>query len=96
MEALKHMPFTELKVDRLFAHDASNDLATRAILESSIKLGRSLNLNVVVEGIETEADYRLATELGCDEIQGFFIAKPMPADEFIEWLVAYEAMLDDF
>lgn len=95
METLKHMPFTELKVDRLFAHGASNDLATRAILESSIKLGRSLNLNVVVEGIETEADYRLATELGCDEIQGFFIAKPMPADEFIEWLIAYEAMLDD-
>lgn len=96
METLKHMPFTELKVDRLFAHGASNDLATRAILESSIKLGRSLNLNVVVEGIETEADYRLATELGCDEIQGYFIAKPMPADEFIEWLIAYEAMLDDF
>ena len=96
METLKHLPFTELKVDRLFAHGASNDLATRAILESSIKLGRILNLNVVVEGIETEADYRLATELGCDEIQGFFIAKPMPADEFVEWLIAYEAMLDDF
>lgn len=96
METLKHMPFTELKVDRLFAHGASNDLATRAILESSIKLGRSLGLNVVFEGIETEADYRLATELSCDEIQGYFIAKPMPADEFIEWLIAYEAMLDDF
>lgn len=76
METLKHMPFTELKVDRLFAHGASNDLATRAILESSIKLGRSLNLNVVVEGIETEADCRLATELGCDEIQGISLQNP--------------------
>lgn len=94
METLKHMPFNELKIDRLFAHGATQDLATRAILESSIKLGRILNLNVVVEGIETEADYRLAVELGCDEIQGYFIAKPMPADDFIKWFIAHEATND--
>ena len=94
METLKHMPFNELKVDRLFAHGAATDSATRAILESSIKLGRVLNLNVVVEGIETEADFRLAVELGCDEIQGYFIARPMPAGDFIEWFIAHEAISD--
>ena len=91
METLKYLPFTELKVDRIFAHDAASDPTALAILESSIRLGRVLNLNVVVEGIETEADYRLAVELGCDEIQGYFVAKPMLADDFIEWLAAYEA-----
>ncbi|MBV6448860.1 EAL domain-containing response regulator [Nitrosomonas sp.] len=90
METLKHMPFTELKVDRIFAHGATKDPATRAILESSIKLGKALGLNVVVEGIEAETDYQLAAALGCDEIQGFFIAKPMPGGEFTEWLSAYE------
>ncbi len=90
METLKHMPFTELKVDRIFAHGAAEDPATRAILESSIKLGRFFGLNVVVEGIEIKADYELAAALGCDEIQGYFIAKPMPPDEFIKWLSDYE------
>lgn len=90
METLKHMPFTELKVDRIFAHGAAEDPATRAILESSIKLGRVFGLNVVVEGIEIKADYELAAALGCDEIQGYFIAKPMPPDEFIKWLSDYE------
>lgn len=95
METLKHMPFTELKVDRIFAHGAAKDPATRAILESSIKLGKALGLNVVVEGIEARADYQLAVELGCDEIQGFFIAKPMPSGEFAEWLSKHEKTRDE-
>lgn len=95
METLKHMPFTELKVDRIFAHGAAKDPATRAILESSIKLGKALGLNVVVEGIEAGTDYQLAVELGCDEIQGFFIAKPMPGGEFTEWLAKHEKTIDE-
>lgn len=90
METLKYMPFTELKIDRIFAHNATQDPATRVILESSIKLGKAFGLNVVVEGIETEADCELVAELGCDEIQGYFIARPMLADEFSQWLCDYE------
>jgi EAL domain-containing protein (putative c-di-GMP-specific phosphodiesterase class I) len=90
METLKYMPFTELKIDRIFAHNATQDPATRVILESSIKLGKAFGLNVVVEGIETEADCELVAELGCDEIQGYLIARPMLADEFSRWLCDYE------
>ncbi len=90
METLKYMPFTELKIDRIFAHNATQDPATRVILESSIKLGKAFGLNVVVEGIENQADCELVTELGCDEIQGYFIAQPMLADEFAQWLCDYE------
>jgi len=90
METLKYMPFTELKIDRIFAHGAAEDSSTRVILESSIKLGKAFGLNVVVEGIENQADCELVAELGCDEIQGYFIAKPMLADEFTRWLIEYE------
>lgn len=90
METLKYMPFTELKIDRIFAHGAAEDPAARAILESSIKLGKVFGLNVVVEGIEAQADCELVKELGCDEIQGYFIAKPMLPNEFIKWLSDYE------
>lgn len=90
METLKYMPFTELKIDRIFAHNAAEDPAARVILESSIKLGKAFGLNVVVEGIETQADCELVAELGCDEIQGYFIAKPMLANEFSQWLSDYE------
>jgi EAL domain-containing protein (putative c-di-GMP-specific phosphodiesterase class I) len=51
-------------------------------------------LNIVVEGIEIQADYELAVELGCDEIQGYIIAQPMPADEFAGWLANYEKAND--
>ncbi len=81
---------TELKVDQVFAHGAAEDPATRAMLKSSIKLGRFFSSNEVVEGIEIKADYELAAALGCDEIQGYFIAKPMPPDEFVKWLSEYE------
>lgn len=90
METLKYMPFTEMKIDRIFAHKAAEDLATRVILESSIKLGKAFGLNVVVEGIETQADFELVAALGCDEIQGYFVAKPMLPDEFICWISDYE------
>lgn len=88
------MPFTELKIDRIFAHGAAEDSDTRAILESSIKLGKVLGLNIVVEGIEIQVDYELAVELGCDEIQGYIIVQPMPADEFAGWLANYEKAND--
>ena len=89
METLKYLPFTELKIDRIFVHNASEDFATRLILESCIKLGKAFGLNVVVEGVETQADYELVSGLGCDEIQGYFVAKPMLSSEFVHWLSSF-------
>jgi len=89
METLKYLPFTELKIDQIFVHNASEDFAARLILESSIKLGKAFGLNVVVEGVETQADYELVSGLECDEIQGYFVAKPMLSSEFIQWLSSF-------
>jgi len=45
----------------------------------------------VAEGVETQADWKILAELGCDVAQGYFIAKPMPAEEFQEWMARYRA-----
>jgi EAL domain-containing protein (putative c-di-GMP-specific phosphodiesterase class I)/DNA-binding response OmpR family regulator/HPt (histidine-containing phosphotransfer) domain-containing protein len=93
MENLKQLPFTELKVDRAFVNGATQDEAARAILGSSIQLGKIFNLNLVAEGVEKQQDWDLIVQSGCDEVQGFFIAQPMPAQEFIDWKIEWESKL---
>lgn len=86
MEDLKQMPFEELKIDRAFVNGAFKDTAARAILESSIYLAKQLNMATVAEGVETEHDWNLVTGLGCDVIQGYYVAPPMDIDTFNAWL----------
>jgi len=86
MEQLQRIPFSELKIDRAFVRGASEEASARAILESSVLLAKNLDMKVVAEGVETEEDWNLVTELGCDQVQGYYIAKPMPADQLYEWL----------
>jgi len=86
MENLQRIPFSELKIDRAFVRGASDDASARAILESSVLLAKKLDMKIVAEGVETEADWNLVAELGCDQVQGYYIAKPMPADQLCEWL----------
>jgi len=85
LEQLQRIPFGELKIDRSFVDGASRDDASRAIVESSIALAKSLNLKTVAEGVETQEDWNLLAKLGCDLIQGYFVAKPMPVVEFNQW-----------
>ena len=86
LEQLKRIPFTEMKIDRAFVRGAANDPSARAILESSVNLGRRLGMHVVAEGVETEADWDLVACLGIDTVQGYFFAQPMPADRFLAWV----------
>lgn len=93
MENLKQLPFTELKVDRAFVNGAANDIEAQAILSSSIQLGKIFHLNLVAEGVENQQDWDHIIDSGCDEAQGFFIAQPMPAEQFVAWRRAWEANL---
>lgn len=90
MENLKQLPFTELKIDRAFVHGTSEDEASKAILNSSIQLGKIFHLNLVAEGVETQQDWDVIVESGCDEVQGYFIAQPMPPEQFIDWKIKWE------
>ena len=95
MEKLNLLPFNELKVDRAFVFGAAGDAAARAILDLSVKMGRALNMRIVAEGAETQEDWDLVTASGCDEMQGYVIAKPMPANDFIYWKKHWEHMLSN-
>ena len=85
LERLRRLPFTEFKIDRQFVSAALADVEARRIVESNVNLAHSLGLLAVAEGVETEADLELMAQLGCDIAQGFFIARPMPADELVAW-----------
>lgn len=86
MEQLKRVPFVELKIDRAFVYGAHRDPDARAILESSVELAKRLGLYTVAEGVEDQEDWDQVVAAGCDQVQGYFIARPLPAAEFGDWL----------
>jgi EAL domain-containing protein (putative c-di-GMP-specific phosphodiesterase class I) len=86
MTQLKQLPVSELKVDRAFVNNVSTDDSARAILESSVGLARKLGLETVAEGVENKEDWDVAVAVGCDTIQGYFISKPLSAEDFDAWL----------
>jgi PAS domain S-box-containing protein len=91
MEHLIQIPFTELKIDKAFVRGATQDLSAKTILEHSANLGRKFALNLVAEGVETQDDWDLVALIGCNEVQGYLIGRPMPAADFIQWKRKWEA-----
>ena len=80
---LKRLPATELKIDRGFIRELSRDTEDGAIVTAIIALGQALDLKIVAEGVETVAQQEFLAHLGCDTLQGFLLAHPMSADEFM-------------
>jgi PAS domain S-box-containing protein len=87
-EQLDRIPFTELKLDRSFVSKGATDPTARAILQGSMDMARRMALATVAEGVETEAGLELVRAMGCDRVQGYLIAAPMPTTELIAWLRA--------
>lgn len=90
LENLRQLPFSELKLDQSFVSCANSDRTKRAILESSVRLGKALRLNLVAEGVETIEEWELICAMGCHEVQGFFVARPMPPEELLNWIIKWE------
>jgi EAL domain-containing protein (putative c-di-GMP-specific phosphodiesterase class I) len=82
---LKRLPVTELKIDKSFVLGMENSESDAQIVRSTIELAHNLGLSVVAEGVETAGVYRLLGELHCDEGQGYYMSKPMPAEAFVAW-----------
>ena len=91
MQQLKRIPFTELKIDREFVAGAHVDDESRAMLVSSVGLGKELGLTVVAEGVETQEEWDLVASLDVDVVQGYFVAKPMPGEALAAWLEGWQA-----
>ena len=83
---LKRLPITMLKIDKEFIDDLATDADDAAITSTIIAMGHSLGLLVVAEGVETHAQLTLLRESGCDEIQGYWLARPMPAEDVLAFL----------
>jgi diguanylate cyclase (GGDEF)-like protein len=80
---LKRLPATELKIDRGFVQDLPQDPEDAAIVSAIVALGRTLNLTIVAEGVETEPQQDFLTTLGCNSLQGYLLGRPMSADAFL-------------
>ena len=87
LSCLRTLPFDSLKIDRSFVQRLHADHESRAIVETILKLARSLHMTVVAEGIENEEQRASLLELGCETGQGFLFSKPVPA-ELAEYLLA--------
>ncbi len=83
---IKHFPVDTLKVDRSFIRNIPHDSEDRAITEAVIAMGKNLNLTVVAEGVETQAQKDFLQDHICDEMQGFHFSKPIAPDKFADLL----------
>jgi diguanylate cyclase (GGDEF)-like protein len=83
---LRDLPLDELKLDRLFVSPMITDVRANALVESTIGLAHSLGLRMVAEGVEDNDTYSELRRLGCDEVQGYYISRPIPADDLDRWL----------
>ena len=92
IQQLRDYPFTELKIDQSLIRKSATDLFARASVENSVYLGKQLGLELVAEGVETGEEYEFVRGLGIDMVQGYYIAKPMPAAEFESWLRGQETL----
>lgn len=82
---LKTFPIDELKIDRSFIVDVPDDEDSSAIVKAIVAMAKSLGLKVVAEGIETRDQLAFLKGLSCDQIQGFYYARPLPAHEFLKY-----------
>ena len=85
LSQLKRLPFTELKIDREFVDGCSRSTTQHSVVEASLSLARSLNMTAVAEGVQQRADLDALSALGCDVVQGYFIAAPMAEEHLGQW-----------
>lgn len=88
---LKDFPADRLKIDKTFVHNLEKDIANIAIIKAIIALGQSLGMKVIAEGVETDYQYELLENIGCNELQGYYFSKPLPENEFETLLIQQQA-----
>ena len=87
---LAQLPVQTIKIDQAFIAQLTETGANNRVIEAIVALGKAMKLEVVAEGVETDQQYAIVRRLGCDLAQGYFIAKPMPADHLLTWIDGHE------
>lgn len=88
---LSRLPINELKIDRCFVSQMCSSKHDLSIVENTLKLARTLNLETVAEGVEDAGTSSLLQKLGCHRMQGYYFARPMPIEAFLEWVLQQQA-----
>ena len=86
---LKQFPINTLKIDKSFVLDMTFDNDDKSIVNTIINMAHTLNFSTVAEGVETKEQADILTKMDCDELQGYYYSKPVPKDDFISFLKAY-------
>ena len=89
---LKKLPLNQLKIDQSFVHDLVRDSNDKAIVQAIVTMGQAFGLNIIAEGVETEAQRRQLQAAGCNSYQGFLFAKPMPLAHLQPLLAQWTAL----
>jgi len=84
--SLKKIPFDTLKIDKGFIDDIEVDKKARDMVQCVIDLGHSLEMSVIAEGVQSEAQVTILRKMGLDSIQGFFYSKPLPNYDYVKFL----------
>jgi EAL domain-containing protein (putative c-di-GMP-specific phosphodiesterase class I)/DNA-binding NarL/FixJ family response regulator len=85
-QQLSRVPATELKIDRSLVDRVATRPQQKTILASTINLAKSLNLSTVAEGVETDEDFKILLELGVDQVQGYYVSRPLFPDNLLKWI----------
>jgi EAL domain-containing protein (putative c-di-GMP-specific phosphodiesterase class I) len=92
---LKRLPVDKLKIDQSFIRDLNTDAGDAAIVTSIITLAHNLDLTVVAEGVENAEQLGFLRANRCDEIQGYLISRPQPANALTDWIHQFNSQSDD-
>jgi EAL domain-containing protein (putative c-di-GMP-specific phosphodiesterase class I) len=93
LSQIRNIPLHELKIDKSFVMTMGDDSQNEAIVKTTVDLAHNLDLSVVVEGVEDEATMRRVAALGCEQAQGYFLSKPVPADKLEKWINEYQVVI---
>ena len=92
LKQLQRLPVHELKIDRSFVCGLHANKGNESIVRTTIDLAKQLGMSVVAEGVETLKELRTLATMGCDEVQGYFVSKPLPAGEVVAWVETRNAL----
>ena len=92
---LKRLPTSKLKIDRSFIRDLMNDKDDEIIVNAVISMAHNLGFSVVAEGVEDEDQLIYLRNHNCDVVQGYYYSCPLPANDFFQWAMEYEAKVCD-
>ena len=91
LASLRHLQVNRIKIDRCFVTGISDSASDQILVQTILKLGQSLGLEVVAEGVESAADLQLLQALGCQRVQGYHLKSPVSRDQMFDWLEKIDA-----